>query len=66
MDQGVRELALEPFVEEVLRKMELAEDGRVACEMRVGMKKWGANCRVISQYLEFLHFHTLVTTDSYP
>lgn len=38
MDQGVRELALEPFTEEVLRK--LAEDGRVAFEMRAGMQKW--------------------------
>ena len=38
VDQGVRELALEPFTEEVLRK--LAEDGRVAFEMRAGLQKW--------------------------
>ena len=38
VNQGVRELALEPFMEEVLRK--LAEDGRVAFEMRAGIKKW--------------------------
>ena len=38
-NQGVRELALEPFMEEVLGK--LAEDGRVAFfEMRAGRKKW--------------------------
>ena len=40
INQGVRELALEPFMEEVLRK--LAEDGRVAFEMRAGIKKWFA------------------------
>ena len=40
MSQGLRELALEPFMEEVLRK--LAEDGRVAYEMRAGIKKWFA------------------------
>lgn len=38
--QGVRELTIEPFMEEVLRK--LAEDGRVGFEMRVGIKKWFA------------------------
>ena len=38
VNQGVRELALEPFMEEVLRK--LAEDGTVAFEMRAGIKKW--------------------------
>ncbi|ORY69644.1 putative metallo-beta-lactamase domain protein [Pseudomassariella vexata] len=40
VDTGVRELALEPFMEEVLRK--LAEDGRVAFEVRGGVKKWFA------------------------
>ncbi|KAK2604251.1 hypothetical protein N8I77_007195 [Diaporthe amygdali] len=40
MDQGVRELALEPFTEEVLRK--LAEDGMVGFEVRGGVKKWFA------------------------
>jgi glyoxylase-like metal-dependent hydrolase (beta-lactamase superfamily II) len=40
MDQAVRELALEPFMEEVLRK--LAEDGKVAFEIRAGVKKWFA------------------------
>ncbi|KIA75335.1 metallo-beta-lactamase domain protein [Aspergillus ustus] len=34
----VRELALEPFMDEVLRK--LAEDGIVAFEIRGGLKKW--------------------------
>ena len=34
----VRGLALEFFMEEVLRK--LAEDGRVAFELRGGIKKW--------------------------
>jgi glyoxylase-like metal-dependent hydrolase (beta-lactamase superfamily II) len=38
VDQGVREMALEPFTEEVLRK--LAEDGRVAFEMRLRVKRW--------------------------
>lgn len=34
----VREKALEPFIDEVLRK--LAEDGKVAFEIRRGEKKW--------------------------
>lgn len=38
VDVGVREMALEPFTEEVLRK--LAEDGSVAFQMRAGVKKW--------------------------
>ena len=40
MDEQLREKALEPFMDEVLRK--LAEDGRVAFEMRGGEKKWFA------------------------
>lgn len=40
VDAEVRELALEPFMEEVLRK--LAEDGRVAFERRGREKKWFA------------------------
>ena len=36
MDDGVRELALEPFMDEVLRK--LAEDGMVGFDMRGGSK----------------------------
>ncbi|KAK3291289.1 beta-lactamase-like protein [Chaetomium fimeti] len=39
-DDGVRELALEPFMDEVLRK--LAEDGMVGFDMRGGVKKWFA------------------------
>ncbi|KAI1328255.1 putative metallo-beta-lactamase domain protein [Xylariaceae sp. FL0255] len=38
VDAEVKKLALEPFIEEVLRK--LAEDGHVAFEMRAGVKKW--------------------------
>lgn len=38
VDQSVREMALEPFMEEVLRK--LAEDGKVAFEMRTRVKRW--------------------------
>jgi len=38
IDEQVREMALEPFMDEVLRK--LAEDGRVAFEMRGGVKRW--------------------------
>ncbi|OKL55385.1 hypothetical protein UA08_09358 [Talaromyces atroroseus] len=38
VDGGVRQLALEPFMDEVLRK--LAEDGIVAFEIRGGVKKW--------------------------
>lgn len=34
----VREKALEPFIDEVVRK--LAEDGRVAFELRGGEKRW--------------------------
>ncbi|KAK6858833.1 hypothetical protein PG995_004686 [Apiospora arundinis] len=37
MATGVRELALEPFMDEVLRK--LAEDGKVGFDMRGGVKK---------------------------
>jgi hypothetical protein len=40
VDAGVREFALEPFMDEVLRK--LAEDGIVAFESRGGVKKWFA------------------------
>lgn len=38
VDRGVKEMALEPFMDEVLRK--LAEDGRVAFEVRGGEKRW--------------------------
>ncbi|KAL4926160.1 beta-lactamase-like protein [Aspergillus undulatus] len=40
VEAGLRELALEPFMGEVLRK--LAEDGIVAFEVRGGVKKWFA------------------------
>ena len=40
LDERVREAALEPFMDEILRK--LAEDGSVAFEMRGGEKKWFA------------------------
>ncbi|KAI1504049.1 beta-lactamase-like protein [Biscogniauxia marginata] len=38
LDDQVRVMAIEPFTEEVLRK--LAEDGKVAFEVRGGVKKW--------------------------
>lgn len=38
VDPATRELALEPFMDEVLRK--LAGDGKVAFEKRAGIKKW--------------------------
>ena len=38
LDNEVRELAIEPFTDEVLRK--LAEDGKVAFEIRGREKKW--------------------------
>ncbi|KAF2234841.1 Metallo-hydrolase/oxidoreductase [Viridothelium virens] len=38
LDEGTRSLVLEPFIDEVLRK--LANDGKVAFEMRGGKKKW--------------------------
>lgn len=38
VNEEVRMLALEPFMEEVLRK--LAEDGKVGFEIRAGEKKW--------------------------
>lgn len=38
MDEQLRENALEPFMDETLAK--LAEDGRVAFELRGGEKKW--------------------------
>ena len=50
LDEGTRTLALEPFIDEVLRK--LAGDHKVAFEMRGGKKKWysiesdAADCHV--------------------
>ncbi|KUJ13604.1 Metallo-hydrolase/oxidoreductase [Mollisia scopiformis] len=38
LDSEVRELALEPFIDEVLRK--LAEEDKVAFELRRGEKRW--------------------------
>ncbi|KAL9094352.1 MAG: hypothetical protein Q9165_003493 [Trypethelium subeluteriae] len=38
LDENTRSLALEPFVDEVLRK--LANDGKVAFEIKGGKKKW--------------------------
>jgi glyoxylase-like metal-dependent hydrolase (beta-lactamase superfamily II) len=38
LDEEVRRMALEPFIDEVLRKM--AEDGKVAFEISGGEKKW--------------------------
>ena len=38
VDEQVWKMALEPFMEEVLCK--LAEDGRVAFEMRARVKRW--------------------------
>ncbi|KFA54245.1 hypothetical protein S40293_07812 [Stachybotrys chartarum IBT 40293] len=38
LDEEVRRMAVEPFVDEVLRK--LAEDGRVAFQMRGGERRW--------------------------
>jgi glyoxylase-like metal-dependent hydrolase (beta-lactamase superfamily II) len=38
LDPKMREMAIEPFTEEVLKK--LAEDGRVAFEVRRGVRKW--------------------------
>jgi hypothetical protein len=40
LDEQMRAMALEPFVDEVLRK--LAQDDRVAFEVRGGQKKWFA------------------------
>ncbi|KAF2118834.1 beta-lactamase-like protein [Lophiotrema nucula] len=40
MDDELRQLALEPFMDEVLRK--LVEDGKVAFRMRKGLRKWFA------------------------
>nr|WCR31482.1 atrochrysone carboxyl ACP thioesterase [Talaromyces sp.] len=40
IDNSVKELALEPFIDEVLRK--LAEDGIVGFDMRGGIKRWFA------------------------
>ncbi|KAK4977328.1 hypothetical protein LTR66_005130 [Elasticomyces elasticus] len=40
MDQPTRTLTLEPFIDEVLRK--LAGDGKVGFEMRAGKKQWYA------------------------
>lgn len=40
MDEGLRKQALEPFMDEVLRK--LAADGMVGFELRKGVKNWFA------------------------
>lgn len=40
LDEAVREKAIEPFTDEVLRK--LAGDGKVAFEVRGGKRKWFA------------------------
>lgn len=40
MDDGLRKQALEPFMDEVLRK--LAADGMVGFELRKGVKNWFA------------------------
>ncbi|QIW99254.1 hypothetical protein AMS68_004772 [Peltaster fructicola] len=40
LDDGVRQAALEPFTDEVLRK--LAEDEKVAFEIRNGVRRWFA------------------------
>ncbi|KAI0469990.1 putative metallo-beta-lactamase domain protein [Xylariaceae sp. FL0804] len=44
VDEGLRKMALEPFTEEVLRK--LAEDGSVGYELRGGSRKYFALQRV--------------------
>lgn len=46
VDEQTRTLALEPFVDEVLRK--LAYDGKVAFQMRAGKKKWYATPATVS------------------
>lgn len=38
MDDQIRQMAIQPFMEEVLRK--LTEDGKVAFEVKGGEKKW--------------------------
>ena len=38
LDEQVREMAVEPFTDEVLRK--LAGDCKVAFEVKAGQKKW--------------------------
>ncbi|KAL6232653.1 hypothetical protein BDW75DRAFT_247060 [Aspergillus navahoensis] len=38
IDEEIRKMALEPFIDEVLRK--LAEDDKVGFEMRGGVKRW--------------------------
>ena len=40
LDQQVREQAIEPFTDEILRK--LAGDGKVAFELKAGQRKWFA------------------------
>ncbi|KAF3763203.1 metallo-beta-lactamase superfamily protein [Cryphonectria parasitica EP155] len=40
--EDVRKMALEPFIDEVLRK--LAEDGMVGFQLRDGVKKWFSIC----------------------
>lgn len=40
VDEGLRQQALEPFIDEVCRK--LAEDGLVGFQIRAGVKRWFA------------------------
>ncbi|KAH7324119.1 beta-lactamase-like protein [Rhexocercosporidium sp. MPI-PUGE-AT-0058] len=49
LDEGTRTLALEPFTDEVLRK--LAGDGKVAFQMRGGKKKWYCVETAMRQFL---------------
>jgi glyoxylase-like metal-dependent hydrolase (beta-lactamase superfamily II) len=60
LDEEVREKAVEPFIDEVLRK--LAEDGKVAFHVRGGVRRWfvvDGGCCAISHHVPYHPFHRI-------
>lgn len=57
LDETTRTLALEPFIGEVLRK--LADDGRVAFEVRGGKRKWYSVDFEAAQHVAKRHFREI-------
>jgi glyoxylase-like metal-dependent hydrolase (beta-lactamase superfamily II) len=58
LDEKIRSLALEPFVDEVLRK--LAGDSKVAFERRSGNKRWYSVDQVAKRRISFTKTSTMV------
>ena len=58
LDEKTRTLALEPFIDEVLRK--LAGDSKVAFERRSGSKRWYSVEQVAKRQISFTKTSTMV------